>query len=48
MTHAQKFLVKLVKFLDGENSKEDMTLEEAEYFHGVLNQKVHWCTKRRL
>jgi len=38
--HAQKFLVKLVRFLDGKASVESMTMEEAEYYFGVLNQKV--------
>mmetsp|Transcript_17406 Transcript_17406/g.26821 ORF Transcript_17406/g.26821 Transcript_17406/m.26821 type:complete len:179 (-) Transcript_17406:336-872(-) len=41
-------MVKLVKFLAGKVTIEEMTLEEAEYFHGVLNKKTHWCTRDRL
>mmetsp|Transcript_11379 Transcript_11379/g.17173 ORF Transcript_11379/g.17173 Transcript_11379/m.17173 type:complete len:97 (+) Transcript_11379:436-726(+) len=41
-SHAQKFLIKLVKFIGLKFDKGkplDMTLEEAEYFHGILTQK---------
>jgi len=33
--------VKLVKFLEGGETIEHMTTEEADYYFGVLNKKVH-------
>jgi len=46
-SHAQKFLVRLVKLLNKEDSGEHLNLQEAEYFYGVLNEKTHWRTKRK-
>jgi len=34
-------MVRLVKFLEGGKNIEQLTVEEAEYFHGVLNQKLN-------
>mmetsp|Transcript_37703 Transcript_37703/g.57741 ORF Transcript_37703/g.57741 Transcript_37703/m.57741 type:complete len:121 (+) Transcript_37703:479-841(+) len=45
-SHAQKFLVKLVSFLEGGKIVEvSLTKEEAAFYHGVLNQKLHKTSK---
>jgi len=36
--------VRLVKFIEGKNTKEELTLEEAEYYHGILNQRLSRTT----
>mmetsp|Transcript_2335 Transcript_2335/g.3513 ORF Transcript_2335/g.3513 Transcript_2335/m.3513 type:complete len:99 (+) Transcript_2335:190-486(+) len=45
-SHAQKFLVRLLKFIEGGTTIERMNMEEAQFFYGVLNVKVHKTTKR--
>jgi len=39
--HAQKFLVKLVKLIEGEFLVEELSVEDAEYYFGILNEKRH-------
>jgi len=36
-SHAQKFLIRLIKYLDGKAKIAKMSLEEAEYYYGTLN-----------
>jgi len=45
-SHAQKFLQRLVKFMDGKAKIAKMSLEEAEFYYGTLNKKLHrWMKK---
>jgi len=37
-----------VKLLSGDTPIEKFSLQEAQYFYGILNQKQHRCTLRRL
>jgi len=46
VSHGQKFLIRLVKFLDNNEDIADLTLEEAQFFYGVLSKKaLHWQSK---
>jgi len=35
--HGQKFLEKLIRFLNNKKTKLDMSMEEAEFYFGILN-----------
>mmetsp|Transcript_11265 Transcript_11265/g.17076 ORF Transcript_11265/g.17076 Transcript_11265/m.17076 type:complete len:185 (+) Transcript_11265:457-1011(+) len=45
--HAQKFLVKLLKFIEGQATLKEMTLKEAEFYYGTLSRKLHKTMKPR-
>jgi len=40
VSHGQKFLERLIQFLDNKKSKmHELTKEEAEYYHGILKKR---------
>mmetsp|Transcript_38714 Transcript_38714/g.58885 ORF Transcript_38714/g.58885 Transcript_38714/m.58885 type:complete len:102 (-) Transcript_38714:35-340(-) len=45
ISHGQKFLVRLVSFLEQNEKIEEMTQEDVEYFHGILSKKTHWMKR---
>jgi len=44
-SHAQKFLARLLRLLEGEEKIKELTLEEAEFYFGILNKKLHKSMK---
>ena len=48
ISHAQKFLVKLVKFLADQIDIDDLSKEDAEYFYGIMKHKINYQTSRVL
>jgi len=43
--HGQKFLAKLLRFIEGKKPIKAMSLEEAEFYYGTLSQKLHKSMK---
>jgi len=46
-SHAQKFLARLLKFIEGDTTIEEMRLEEAQYYFGILNVRLHKTIKMK-
>jgi len=44
-SHAQKFLASLLRYIEGRDIVPEMTLEDAEFYYGVLKQKLHKSMK---
>mmetsp|Transcript_35196 Transcript_35196/g.53934 ORF Transcript_35196/g.53934 Transcript_35196/m.53934 type:complete len:160 (-) Transcript_35196:886-1365(-) len=40
ISHSQKFLEKLIRFFDRDEIIEEISKEEAEYFHGILSRRT--------
>mmetsp|Transcript_10564 Transcript_10564/g.16149 ORF Transcript_10564/g.16149 Transcript_10564/m.16149 type:complete len:111 (+) Transcript_10564:512-844(+) len=36
-SHAQKFLIRLIRFLDKEDTIDELTEEDAQFYFGILN-----------
>eukprot|EP00356_Strombidium_inclinatum_P003230 CAMPEP_0170501726 /NCGR_PEP_ID=MMETSP0208-20121228/39223_1 /TAXON_ID=197538 /ORGANISM="Strombidium inclinatum, Strain S3" /LENGTH=73 /DNA_ID=CAMNT_0010780419 /DNA_START=534 /DNA_END=755 /DNA_ORIENTATION=+ len=45
-SHAQKFLAKLLKFIEGKITLTEISIEDAEFYYGTLSQKLHKHLKK--
>ena len=46
--HAQKFLMKLLKTVDNQDSLPNEEVMEAKYFYEILNNKMHKTFSKQL
>jgi len=47
ISHGQKFLVRLIKFLNDNESLDSISIDDAEFYHGILSQRNHKSFRKK-